>query len=87
MKGFGQVSALQILQHLFTSYGVIDKINLKENALKMMGPYDPTEPLAYLIKKLEKGREFTRVGGQTIADAMIFYKGITLLSHTYNFNK
>ena len=43
-----------MLQHLFTSYGVID--DLEGNAVKIMGYYDLTEPLAFLIKKLEKGR-------------------------------
>ena len=55
LAGFWQVSALQMLQHLVNSYGAIDKINLKENVVKIMGPYDPMEPLACLIKILEKG--------------------------------
>ena len=34
-----------------------DKQNLpKENAVKMMGPYDPADTLARLIEQLEKGR-------------------------------
>ena len=37
---FGQVSELHMLQHLFTSYKVIYKINLKEKAVKMIEPYD-----------------------------------------------
>ena len=45
-----------MLQHIFSRYGVIDKIDLEENAVKMMGPYDPAEPLFQLIKQLEKGR-------------------------------
>ena len=55
LTGFGQVSALIMLKHLFSSYGAIGKINLEENAVKMMGPYDPNEPLAQIIKQLEKG--------------------------------
>ena len=51
LTGFGQISALVMLQHLFTSYRVIYKINLEENAVNIMGPYDPTQPLACLIKK------------------------------------
>ena len=54
--GFGQVAALKMLQHLFTSYGVIDEIDLKENAVKMIVLYNPTEPLARLIEKLENGQ-------------------------------
>ena len=46
LTGFGQVSALTILQNLFSSYEAIDKTDLKENAVNMMGPYDPAEFLA-----------------------------------------
>ena len=58
LTGFGQVSALVMLKHIFTSYRVIDKIDLKENAVKTMTPYDSAEPLAYLIEQLEKGITF-----------------------------
>ena len=43
-----------------------------------METYDLTEPLARLIKQLEKGREFTRELRQTIYDAMVVSKEITL---------
>ena len=51
-----------------------------------MGPYDPAETLPRLIKKLEKGREFTQSGGQTITYAMMVSKGINLLAQTAMFN-
>ena len=50
------MSILTIIQHLLSKYIKIDKIGLEEDALKMMGPYDPVEPLALLIKQLEKRR-------------------------------
>ena len=53
---FGQVSVLNMLQQLFTPYKEIDKIDLEKNVVKIMEPYYPVEPLARLIKKLEKGR-------------------------------
>ena len=46
LTGFGQVSALTMLQLLFASYEVINKIDLEENAVKMMGPHHPAEPLS-----------------------------------------
>ena len=52
----------------------------------MMGPYNPTELLAILIDKLKKGREFAISGYQTISDAMMTPKGITLLAQTGIFN-
>ena len=56
MTGIGQVSALNMIQHLFSSYGTIDEIYLEENAVKMMGNYNPTEPIARFIKQLKKWR-------------------------------
>ena len=50
LTGLRKVSALTMLQFLFSSYGAIYKIDLGEYAVKMMGPYDPTEPLAQIIK-------------------------------------
>ena len=77
---------LTMMQYLFPSYRDIDKIDPKENAVKMMGSYDPAEPLAQLIEQLEKGGESARAGGQTISDAMMMSKGITLLAQTGIFN-
>ena len=54
LTGFGQVTAIQILQHLFNFYKEIDKIDPEENAVKMMGPYEPTETLSRLTKQIEK---------------------------------
>ena len=54
LTGFGQVTALEMiqLQHIFRSYRDIDKINLEENSIKMMGAYEPLEPLAHLLYQL-----------------------------------
>ena len=82
LTGFGKVSALTMLHHIFSSYRAINKIDLEENTIKMMGPYDPAEPLAQIIEQLEKGRKFAGAGGQKISNAMMMSKGITLLAQT-----
>ena len=55
LTGFGQVSALTVLQHLLSRYWTIDEINIEENAIKIMGTYDIAEPLVRLIEQLERG--------------------------------
>ena len=55
---FWKLTALQMLQHLFSSYMAIDKINLEEKIVKMMGPYNPIEHLARFIDQLKKGAGF-----------------------------
>ena len=86
LTGFGQVTALTIEQNFFSSYGAIDNIDLEENTVKVMGPYNPSKPLFQLIEKLEKGREFAQAGGYTISNANIMSKDITLLTQTGVFN-
>ena len=54
--GFRQVSVLTMLQRILSSYRAIEEIDLEENAVKMMGTYNPAEPLDQLIEQLEKGR-------------------------------
>ena len=53
----------------------------------MIRPYDPAEPLARLIKKLEKGRDFAKSEGKTGADDILVFKGITLLAQTEILNE
>ena len=48
LNGFVQVSALAMLHNNFTSYGAIEKIDLEENTLQMMEPYDTAKTLALL---------------------------------------
>ena len=57
LMGFGQVTVLQMLQYLLNSYETIEEIDLEENTVKILGPYDPAEPLDGLI--LQEGRYFT----------------------------
>ena len=78
--GFGQVTALHMLQRLFSSYGVVDEIYLEEKAVKIMGTYDLAETLARLINQFKKRRDFSIAVGQMIANAMMMLKVITLLA-------
>ena len=44
LTGFRQVIAHQITQNLFNSYGTIDKLDLEENVVHILGSYYPAEP-------------------------------------------
>jgi hypothetical protein len=43
LTGFNQS---QMGTHLYTTYGDIDKVNIEENLVTMMKPYDPKKTLA-----------------------------------------
>ena len=76
LTGFRQVTSLEMLQYLLRLYGAIGEINLKENAVKMMGNYDPTTTLARIIIQHEKGQKFEISGGQTIYESIMVSRGI-----------
>ena len=48
--------ALEMMGHIFRANREIENINLEENAVKITGPYNPEEPPACLIEKLDKGQ-------------------------------
>ena len=64
----------------------INEIDLEGNAVKIMGPYNRTKPLAQLIKQLQKERELAGARVQTISDAMMMLKLITLMAQTIIFS-
>ena len=49
LTGFGQGTALQMLKHLFSSYRVMDEIELNKKAVNMMETYGLAKPLANLL--------------------------------------
>ena len=52
-----------------------------------MRPYKPKETLDRLINQHKKEQEFARSLGNTIPDAMMVLKGITLLEKIDTFNE
>ena len=52
-----------MMYHLFRDYRAIYKLDLKVKYVKIMGAYNPSEPLSHLIENLEKGWEIARPGG------------------------
>ena len=82
LTGYSRVTSLQMLQHLYKTYGRIDDTDIEKNNEKMMTAYDPELPIAKLTIQLENGRKFAHLGKQTITESMMISKGITLLRNT-----
>ena len=52
-----------MIKHLFSFYGEIHEINLEENTIRILGPYDPAETFDRLFDLIKNGQEFAREGG------------------------
>eukprot|EP00978_Attheya_sp_CCMP212_P009054 scaffold21347_cov54-Attheya_sp.AAC.4 len=76
-----------MVTHLYTTYGNIDEVDIEDNQVAIMKPYDPEKPLATLTSQLEDGRAFAHIGLQPLSKNMMATKGITLLLSTAVFNE
>jgi hypothetical protein len=45
--GYNNISAMHIVTHLYTTYGVITPSDIEDNDAKMRAPFDPTQPIAH----------------------------------------
>eukprot|EP00978_Attheya_sp_CCMP212_P022997 scaffold69585_cov24-Attheya_sp.AAC.1 len=86
LTSFSQVTAFDLMEHLYDNYGLIDDVNLEVNQVTMMKPYDPETPRALLVAQLQRVRTLANIGDQGLTDGMLISKGITLLSNTTVFN-
>lgn len=86
-SGYQSQSVVDIMTHLYDNYRKVEDIDIETNKVKMMKPWDPTKPLANLVKQLEDGRDFTQAEGYTITNREMISKEITLLTNTTLFNQ
>ena len=53
--GYAKVTLRQLLDHLVTTYAVIDKFDLEENQEKITARYNPNTPIETLFEKINEG--------------------------------
>jgi hypothetical protein len=63
---YNNVSSMQILTHLYTTYSVITPIDIEDNNAKMRVPFDPdpTQPIELLFDQIETAVEFADAGNR-----------------------
>ena len=75
-------TALQLIQHLYTNYGVITQLDLNENETKMKTPYDPAQPIEVLYDQIESAMEFADSAGSAYTDTQIVTTAYLLIFRT-----
>ena len=61
--GFANVTCLDLLTHLWSTYGTITQAELDENEVRMKTPWSPPTPVETLFTQLTKARAFATAGG------------------------
>ena len=80
--GFGKVTCLQLLTHLWKSYGVIKQDELNENYARMNTAWNPPTPIEDLFTQLEEGEKFATAGREDISPVAIVRMAYNLIEAT-----
>ena len=68
---FDKITTHNIINHIYNTYGEIEKNNPDQNNMKMINPYNTEHTLAILIQQLEAGKCFKQSVKQVITNKMI----------------
>jgi hypothetical protein len=66
MVGYANISARDMLDHLFETYGNITAVNLETNFEHMRRAWDPQQPVEFLFKQIQDCANYSEAGGVLI---------------------
>jgi hypothetical protein len=66
MVGYSNISARDMLDHLFETYGNIAAVDLKINFEHMRRAWDPQQPVETLFKQIQDCADYSEAGGVLI---------------------
>jgi hypothetical protein len=68
---FRRCTPIQLLNHLWTTFGTITSKDLTENWTSMNAQWNPPTPIADLFKQLKDGQLFAKEGKEDITDSQL----------------
>jgi hypothetical protein len=68
MVGYANISARDMLDHLFETYGNITAVNLEINFEPMRRAWDPQQPIETLFKQIQDCADYSESGGVLIGN-------------------
>ena len=80
--GYSNRSTLQLLQHLYDSYGLISQMDLDDNKTRMKSPYDITTPIENLFAQIDESLEYADSGNSPFTNAQIVTNAYILIFST-----
>ncbi len=84
---YSNVTPLQLLTHLRTTYGQVTSDDLTANFNRMTAPWNPPTPIEVLFEQLKEGQEFANEGKETIQDSQLMRLAYDNIKATGLFNE
>ena len=79
---YNQVSPLDLLDHLWTTYGDITSKDLSANEKRMTADWNPPTPIETLYKRMKEGKIYAQQGGENISNATLVRWSYEIIEHT-----
>ena len=80
--GFFGITYLDMIAHLYHSYGLITALDIIENEKRMDKPYDPSEAIETYFDQIEDAVEFAEAGNSPFSDTQIVTKAFIQMFST-----
>lgn len=80
--GFGGVTCLTMIQHLWTNYGRLSIADKDANLLRMHAPWHPPTPIESLFQQLQVGMRLSAAAGEPQVDAQVARIGYNIILNT-----
>jgi nucleoside 2-deoxyribosyltransferase len=85
MVGYANISARDMLDHLFETYGNITAVDLEINFEHMRRAWDPQQPVETLFKQIQDCDDYSEAGGVLIGPSQQINVGYANIFATGNF--
>jgi hypothetical protein len=85
MVGYANISARDMLNHLFETYGNITAVDLKINFEHMRQAWDPHQPVETLFKQIQDCADYSEAGGVPISPSQQINAGYANIFETGHF--
>jgi hypothetical protein len=80
--GYTRVTVLQLLNHLYKTYGCLTPMAMQENNTHFHQAYNPAEPFELLVQQIEGAQAFAAAGGQAYSPEQIVSNAYYLAHNT-----
>jgi hypothetical protein len=85
MVGYANISARDMLEHLFETYGNITSVDLEINFEHMRRAWDPQQPVETLFKQIQDCADYSEAGGVPICPSQQINVGYAKIFATGHF--
>jgi hypothetical protein len=85
MVGFTNISARDMLDHIFSTYGNITAVDLEINFEHMRQAWDPQQPVEALFKQIQDCADYSEAGGVLIGHPQQINVGYAKIFSTDHF--